>query len=104
MTGFGEKWLCCGFLLLLLSPEISAQKNDSTIASGRLPNIFTISPGIHHGFIFAHSPLVENTNGAHPTGMEISIGWQRSDPTAWNLCNCFPRKGLLISYYDFDTK
>jgi hypothetical protein len=79
-----------------------AQELSST-QSAKLPNIFSLSAGIQHGFIFAHSPAVENTKGAHPTGVEFSLGWQRSDSASWKICNCYPRKGLLLAYYDYDT-
>ncbi|HEV8283836.1 MAG TPA: acyloxyacyl hydrolase [Chitinophagaceae bacterium] len=104
MYRFCERWLFLGLISQLLSINISAQKNDSAIFHAKLSNIFNISSGIYHGFIFAHSPLVENTKGANPTGIEINFGWQRNDATTWDLCNCFPRKGLLIAYYNYDTK
>jgi hypothetical protein len=28
---------------------------------------------------------------------------QRADQATWDLCNCFPRRGLLLSYYDYNT-
>ena len=86
---------------LSLSP-LCAQTPDSIAV--KLPNIFSVSAGVYHGFIFAHSPAVENTKGAHPTGIEVNLGWQRSDALVWDLCNCFPKKGLLLSYYNYDTK
>jgi hypothetical protein len=104
MNKLCERWLFIWLISQLLSPGISAQKNDSTALRIKMPNIFNVSSGIQHGFIFAHSPLVENTKGANPTGIEISFGWQRSDAITWNLCNCFPRKGLLIAYYDYDAE
>jgi len=104
MYRFCERWLFLWLILHLLSSGISAQKNDSTGLHANLSKIFNISAGMHHGFIFAHSPLVENTKGANPTGIEISFSWQRNDATAWNLCNCFPRNGVLIAYYDYDTE
>ncbi|HEY5967110.1 MAG TPA: acyloxyacyl hydrolase [Chitinophagaceae bacterium] len=60
--------------------------------------------GIQHGFIFAHSRAVQNTKGANPTGIELSFGWQRNDTVTWDLCNCFPKKGLLLFYYDYDVR
>jgi hypothetical protein len=104
MYRFCEKWLFLWLLSQLLIPTLPAQKNDSSAVLAKLPNIFNISFGIQHGFIFAHSPLVENTKGANPTGIEVNFGWQKSDAIAWNLCNCYPRKGLLLAYYDYDTK
>jgi hypothetical protein len=47
---------------------------------------------------------VQNTKGARPTGAELVFSWQRNDETIWNLCNCYPRKGILLNYYDYDTK
>ena len=67
-------------------------------------NIFSTGVGIQHGFIFAHSPTVENTKGSRPTGVEMIFSWQRNDATVWDVCNCFPRKGLLLSYFDYDNK
>jgi hypothetical protein len=65
--------------------------------------MFSAGLGIQHGFIFAHSPTVENTKGSRPTGFEMIFSWQRNDPMIWNVCNCFPRNGLLLSYYDYDN-
>lgn len=66
--------------------------------------IFSVTGGLQHGFVFAHSPEVENTKGANPTGVEMLLGWQRTDKGVWDLCNCFPRKGLLLAYYDYDSE
>jgi hypothetical protein len=70
----------------------------------RPTNMFSTGLGIQHGFIFAHSARVENTKGSNPTGIEMILSWQRNDPMIWNLCNCYPRRGLLLSYYDYDNK
>lgn len=100
--------MCRCLLLWLVFQSICSgicgQEIDSTVPRTRLPNIFSIAAGVHHGFIFAHSPAVENTSGAHPTGVEITLGWQRSDSSTWEICNCYPRQGVLIAYYDYDTK
>lgn len=59
--------------------------------------------GLQHGFIFAHSEAVQNTKGANPSGLELAMSWQRTDSSAWNLCNCYPRKGILLAYYNYDN-
>lgn len=66
-------------------------------------NLFSMGLGIQYGSVFAHSPTVENTKGSHPRGVEIILSWQRNDRMIWNLCNCYPRKGLLLTYYDYDS-
>lgn len=68
----------------------------------RQSSLFSIGAGLQKGFIFAHSPEVENTKGARPTGIEVIFSWQRNDKSTWDLCNCYPRKGILIAYYDYD--
>lgn len=100
----------CLYLLIiawLLLPGLPLlAQSDSTTAPGsrKLKSMLSIGAGLQHGFIFAHSPAVENTKGAHPTGVELTLSWQRNDPAIWDLCNCFPRKGLLLAYYDYDTR
>jgi hypothetical protein len=59
---------------------------------------------LHYGSIFAHSEIVQNTAGAHPRGIELSYTWQRRDKGVVDLCNCYPRQGVVVSYFDFDTE
>lgn len=97
-------------LLILIIVHVclfnASAQNDSFVnkqSTGKLKNIFSTGLGIQRGFIFAHSPAVENTKGSHPTGVEAILSWQRNDDAVWTLCNCFPRKGLLLAYYDYDN-
>ena len=93
-------------IINLVTVNVFAQENDSLSVSNlkNATNIFSIGFGIQHGFIFAHSRAVQNTKGANPTGIELSLGWQRNDTQTWNLCNCFPKKGLLLIFYDYDVR
>ena len=95
-------------VVLIISVQLAAilpcrAQADSVAASHRKePSLFSVAAGIQHGFIFAHSQAVQNTKGARPTGVEMILSWQRNDAVVWDLCNCYPRKGLLLSYYDYD--
>ena len=93
-------------IINLVTINVLARENDSlpVSISKKAANIFSIGAGVQHGFIFAHSTAVQNTKGANPTGIELNFGWQRNDTETWNLCNCFPKKGLLLFYYDYDVK
>jgi hypothetical protein len=66
-------------------------------------SLFSIGVGHQRGFIFAHSQAVQNTKGSHPKGLELMLSWQRNDAAVWDLCNCYPRKGILLAYYDYDN-
>jgi hypothetical protein len=96
-----ERWLLLWLVFQWMGA--SGQQNDSAILHPGRSAIFVVAAGIQHGFI-AHSPAVENTKGAHPTGAEINFSWQKGDSSTWEICNCYPRQGVLIAYYDYDTK
>jgi hypothetical protein len=84
--------------------DILAQKDSSwNKQSTSKMNMFSSGLGVQHGFIFAHSQAVQNTKGSHPTGIEAIFSWQRNDASIWALCNCYPRTGLLLAYYDYNN-
>lgn len=89
-------------IYILSGFQILHAQSDSSNAI-RSEKIFSLIPGLQYGFIFAHSPTVENTKGANPFGIDLSLAWQKNDSATWNLCNCFPQKGILVSFYDYDT-
>ena len=84
----------------------NAQTDSSVIykAEQRIKNVFSFGLGVQRGFIFAHSEDVQNTKGANPVGIEAFFSWQKVDTATWTLCNCFPRRGLFLAYYDYDTR
>lgn len=93
------------FTINLITINVTAQVTESIDipVSKKGDNIISFGAGVQHGFIFAHSRAVQNTKGANPTGVELSFGWQKNDPETWKLCNCFPKKGLLLFFYDYDV-
>ena len=101
-----HKWFLWLFTIHIITINVAAQVSESIDIPGtkKAGDVFSISAGIQHGFIFAHSRAVQNTKGANPTGIELNFGWQRNDTQTWDLCNCFPKKGLLLFYYDYDVK
>ncbi len=103
-------WWLCLFMYHIPSGSSAQPTTDSGFSrQDHLPvkvkeKAVNIIAGLQHGFIFAHSPAVENTKGAHPSGVELAIAWQKNNPRAWNLCNCFPQTGFVFRYYDYDTE
>jgi hypothetical protein len=92
--------------LLLCRLDVSAQEDSIAASDTKLKRkeVFSLGLGLQHGFIFAHSEEVENTKGSQPTGLEGIISWQRVDSAVWSLCHCYPRSGLMLSYYDYDNR
>ncbi|MEX0997934.1 MAG: acyloxyacyl hydrolase [Flavobacteriaceae bacterium] len=98
----------CLFTLIFtawLTPAVFAQADTTRTAvpSAKEKSLFSVGLGVQHGFIFAHSQEVQNTKGARPTGIEGVLSWQRNDAAAYDLCRCYPRHGVLLSYYDYDV-
>lgn len=95
-------WLLSTGCFQVVRAQTDSLRTEPNIAKEK--NLFSTGSGLQHGFIFAHSQAVQNTKGARPTGLELILSWQRNDAAVWDLCNCYPRKGLLLAYYDYDTK
>ncbi|HEY0750839.1 MAG TPA: acyloxyacyl hydrolase [Chitinophagaceae bacterium] len=87
---------------MLFAFQFASGQEDSL--TNQKAEIRSYGAGIQHGFIFAHSEAVENTKGSRPTGVELTLSKQRIDSAIWQLCNCYPRRGLLFSFYDYDNK
>ncbi len=94
------------YLAVCVCLKANAQTDSSVMLMNeqRKINVFSVGFGVQHGFIFAHSQDVQNTKGANPTGIEAFFSWQKIDTAIWKICNCFPRNGLLLAYYDYDNR
>jgi hypothetical protein len=92
--------LITGFLLPFF---LFSQITDTLPLPGKIV-VNTFSLGMHYGSVFAHSEAVQNTAGANPRGIELSFTKQRRDKGVVDLCNCYPRQGLVASYFNFDNE
>ena len=56
-----------------------------------------------YGFLLPHTQALKDINDAYPIG--ISLDWSQwlLTKNAWDFCNCFPRVGAEISYWDWDN-
>ena len=99
------KYVVFAFAFAVLSLFSTAQDTADTRNPAVPPkqNIFSVTLGSQFGFVFAHTESVQNTKGSYPYGGELILSWQRNDQKTWDLCNCYPRKGLLLGYYDYDN-
>jgi hypothetical protein len=72
--------------------------------SDSLPkSILRIGVQTHYGSIFAHSPEVENTSGSYPWGIQVEANWQKISQKVWDNCLCYPKSGILFSYYNYNN-
>lgn len=78
---------------LLLQCFLFAQKQKPIIVAAK----------VHYGQVFIHTPVVKNVTGSNPYGTELEFSRQPIDSLSVNKCNCYPRNGVALSYFNFDT-
>jgi len=59
--------------------------------------------GFDYGFLIKHSKSIQKLKDSYP--FAIKLDWSKLLLTkkAWNFCNCFPRTGASISYWNWDN-
>ncbi len=72
-----------------------SQKDSSLI------NVIALK--LHDGIVFIHTPAIKNIAGSRPYGAALDLSKQSSDSISYQQCNCYPRYGVTLSYFDFDN-
>lgn len=57
----------------------------------------------HYGFIVPHSKSIRSISYSHPWICEFDIDWLSTTDKSWDICFCYPRLGVSISYVNFDN-
>lgn len=95
----------CLFLLVHLTSSLFSPAQDNITDSSASPKkVFSISAGINTGFVIVHTKDVAFTKGSRPLGLELSSTWQRNDSESVNICNCYPKKGVVLNYYNMGNE
>ncbi|MBC8486771.1 MAG: acyloxyacyl hydrolase [Bacteroidetes bacterium] len=89
-----KPFFCILFLLLNFS-LYSNPKGDSS------SSYFISGVRLHYGFIFAHTKDIQKAAHSHPVGIQVDFGWHLTSNKAYDYCNCYPRLGLSLYYWDF---
>ena len=91
---------------LLCSLSCLASLGQSVVidSSTSPKKIFGFSAGVNSGFVIVHSKDVAFTKGSRPFGLEVGASWQRNDSQSVNICNCYPKKGIVLNYFDMGNE
>ncbi len=94
------------FVILLCLPLMGlGQILEETYKHDRdLKSLFSFSTQQHYGFIIIHSESIRAIKNSYPIGTEFNFNWQKIDKRSWDLYHCYPRVGILLSFFDFDNK
>jgi hypothetical protein len=58
----------------------------------------------HYGFIILHSRDLRPIKDSYPWGLELDLGKQFVSKRAWEFCNCYPRAGVALTYWNWDNR
>ena len=87
-----------GYLFCLLSMSSAAQIDSNQSKHEKVAGL-----RLHAGTIVIHTPSVKNVSGARPFGAELDFSKIDIDSSSYMKCNCYPRYGITLSYFDFDN-
>ncbi|WP_296313081.1 acyloxyacyl hydrolase [Winogradskyella sp. UBA3174] len=93
-----KKKLSC-FICVFILMSLNAQQ-DSTFIESR-PTFIGLN--FDYGFLLKHTKSLRNIDDAYPSA--VSVNWSQLLLTqkAWDFCNCFPKVGVNISYWNWDN-
>jgi len=64
-------------------------------------NPLTIGLRSHYGFIIVHTKELSPFRESYPIGFEIDIDRHYTGQNAWDYCNCYPKVGGSLYFWDF---
>jgi len=96
------KWLFFIGIQLILVLGCSAQ--TATSQAVLPPSSTEFALRVNYGVIYVHTPLVANTSGAQPRGVDFEVSKLLTDKVNWDNYSCYPRMGLAFSYVDFNSQ
>ncbi len=59
---------------------------------------------LDYGYVIIHSRALREIKNSYPRGLEIDLGKHTISEKAWNSCNCFPKSGVSLTFWDFDNQ
>ena len=62
-----------------------------------------LSGMLNYGNVILHSQEVRPIGPSNPIGFNLDYGIHKSSQKAWDACNCYPRSGVSLSFWDFDN-
>jgi len=89
-------------LLLFILVQTIARSQTDSINSASMPTFIGIS--LDYGSVLQHTTLLKEIGDAYPSA--IGLDWSKLLLTqkAWEFCNCFPRIGVDLAFWNYDKK
>ena len=88
---------CLVFTLGFGVPIHSQSTKDS------LSGIKMLGLKLHKGSVLIHSRDLRSIEDSYPTGLELDLAWHKVSQKAWESCECYPKVGMSLTFWDFDN-
>ncbi|MEA3477391.1 MAG: acyloxyacyl hydrolase [Bacteroidota bacterium] len=70
-------------------------------ASDSLKSYFNLGARYNYGVVFRHSRALPIETQSNPMGYELDFAWHFISQYARDYCNCYPRVGFSLYYWDY---
>lgn len=84
---------------MVLWSFIATSQTDSTFVESR-PTVLGLS--FDYGFLLKHSENLKQLEDAYPWAIRVDWSKHLLTANAWDFCNCFPRVGVSLEYWNWD--
>ncbi|MDP1727418.1 MAG: acyloxyacyl hydrolase [Bacteroidota bacterium] len=95
--------LTVSVILLLFAIGAFAQQNNSSDSIEDKSKIFSIGLRGQYSYLWLHSQDIAPIGQAYPWGLQAEFNWHLVGEKTWQQCNCYPRTGLIVSWFNFDN-
>ncbi len=85
------------FIIISIPFKILISQEETT------GNTYYYNIRAHYGSIIIHSKDIKDIGKSYPRGLELSLVNQLTGKNAWESCNCYPRRGFTLGFWDFDN-
>lgn len=86
--------------LLFLVPFIALAQTKSKNALEQ-NSFFNVGGRTHYAYLWLHTKEMKPIGNSFPWGIQAEFNWHLVNENIWTQCNCYPRNGFLISYFNF---
>ena len=90
-------------LSLILALTLSVGAAHAQEALDSLSSVKLVGLKFHKGSVIIHSRDLRPVKDSYPTGIELNLAWHKVSRNAWESCECYPKVGVSLSFWDFDN-
>jgi len=88
-------------LILFFIPNVVINAQQDTTFVESKPMVIGIN--FDYAYLLKHSEFLREFNDSYPKAVAIDISRHLITKRSWDFCNCFPRVGVSVAYWNWDN-